>query len=180
MKIQNLSLIRVVVAILIAGGNRLDAATLYVWQDSPDPFPFYDTWETAAHTIQEAVDVASDGDTVLVTEGEYRISAQVTINKAIVVQSEKGPAQTLINAENTTRCLLISNSLTVVSGFTIENGTENVGGLAGGVVMIGGTLSNCVVQWVMPRGRLVYCSSGGLITDVQMTAHNGTGGPNGP
>src|SRR2546426_5466652 len=135
MKIQNLSLIRVVAVILIIGGNGLDAATLYVWQNSPDPFPFYATRETAAHTIQEAVDAASDGDTVLVTEGEYRISAQVTINKAIVVQSEKGPVQTSVNAQNGARCLWISNSLAIVSGFTIENGTESVGCLAGGVVM---------------------------------------------
>jgi hypothetical protein len=45
------------------------AGTNYVWQDSPSPGPPYTTWESAAHTIQEAVDAALPGDTVLVTNG---------------------------------------------------------------------------------------------------------------
>jgi hypothetical protein len=46
------------------------AATHYVSQSSPTPTPPYSTLATAAHTIQEAVDVAADGDTVLVEPGD--------------------------------------------------------------------------------------------------------------
>jgi hypothetical protein len=45
------------------------AATNCVWQDSPSLGPPYATWATAARTIQDAVDAAQAGDTVLVTNG---------------------------------------------------------------------------------------------------------------
>ena len=35
------------------------SAPRYVWTDSPDPASPYTNWLTAAHTIQEAVDVAA-------------------------------------------------------------------------------------------------------------------------
>ena len=50
------------------------AATLYVSQTSPEPTPPYSTPETAAHNIQDAVDAAGDGDTVLVEAGDYAIA----------------------------------------------------------------------------------------------------------
>src|SRR5688572_5289242 len=183
MQIQHLTAIGVLAAILVASGNQLWAATLYVLQTSPNPTPPYETWETAAHTIQEAVDAASDGDTVLVAAGEYRPSAQgtvnlVNINKAIVLRSESGPGQTTINASwdpTATRCLWMSNSLAVVEGFTMIRGTWTGNNLAAGVVMVGGVLSNCIVTraggpWI--EGRFVYCSAGGLITDCHIDGNH--------
>jgi hypothetical protein len=38
------------------------AATRYGWQDSPSPGPPYDSWASAAHDIQAAVDAAQTGD----------------------------------------------------------------------------------------------------------------------
>ena len=34
------------------------SATRFVWQNSPNPGPPYDSWDTAAHVIQDAVDAA--------------------------------------------------------------------------------------------------------------------------
>ena len=60
------------VAVLFAWLNSpLLAATLYVWQDSPSPTAPYAGWATAATNIQDAIDVAIAGDTVLVTNGVY-------------------------------------------------------------------------------------------------------------
>jgi hypothetical protein len=47
------------------------AATLHVWQDSPSPGPPFSTWLTAARHIQEAVDAADPGDTIIVSGGIY-------------------------------------------------------------------------------------------------------------
>src|SRR5258708_969932 len=75
----------------LAVAGQISAATLYVSQTSPTPGPPYATWDAAAHTIQEAVDAASDGDTVLVGPGEYGLTNQVTITNAILLQSTMGP-----------------------------------------------------------------------------------------
>ena len=42
-----------------------------VWLASPSPAPPYASWQTAAHTIQEAVDAAQPGETILVNDGVY-------------------------------------------------------------------------------------------------------------
>ena len=155
--------------LMLAAPGAIAQRTLYVSQNSPTPASPYATWDTAAHAIQEAVDAAGDGDTVLVAEGEYLLLAQITVNKAILLRSVMGAGQTRLNGQNRTRCLWISNSLAVVDGFTMYRGYEAAGGaLAGGVVMIGGVLSNCIVQDTFPEGRLVYCSSGGLISDCRI------------
>ncbi len=47
------------------------ADTHYVDINSPSPTPPYPNWATAATVIQDAVNVAKDGDVVLVTNGVY-------------------------------------------------------------------------------------------------------------
>ena len=196
MTTRSLAAIGVLVTILFTAGDEVAAATLYVSQTSTNPTPPYATWDTAAHTIQEAVDAASDGDTVLVAAGEYRLTNQVSIAKAILLRSDLGREQTSIHGQDDfggpKRCLWISDPGATVDGFTLRNGNgtpEGGGGVylvggtvknctiqscytwpegpAGGVAMIGGMLSNCIVKFT-PIGIAVSCSSGGLITDCQI------------
>jgi hypothetical protein len=177
MKIQNPTAIGIFIISLLFGGERVWAAMLYVSQTSTNPTPPYATWETAAHTIQEAVDAASDGDTVLVAAGVYALSAQVTIYKAIVLRSESGAGQTTLSGQSSTRCLWTSNPGAVVDGFTVKNGREPDGAvLADGLVMIGGVLRNSIVKKEPSpshESRLVYCAGGGLITDCHIGPNSG-------
>src|SRR4051812_7546202 len=80
--------------------NVIAQGTLYVSQTSTNPAPPYSTWDTAAHTIQEAVDSAAHGDTVLVAAGEYRLGNPVSITKAIVLRSDMGADRTVLNGQN--------------------------------------------------------------------------------
>ncbi len=152
-----------VVILLIV--TQVYSETRYVWQDSPSPGGPYTSWNSAAHTIQEAVNAANVGDTVLVTNGVYDTGITLTpgyssrnrvmIDKAITVSSVNGPAATIIEGSgpignSAVRCLFMDADA-LVSGFTLSNGytmiPEPWAQYAGGGACIynEGTLSNCVV-----------------------------------
>ncbi len=177
--------------------SQASAATLYVSANSTNPVPPYATPATAAENIQDAVDVATHGDTVLVEPAQYHLTNQVTITNAITLRSTMGASQTFLNPLNPIWCLWISNSVAVIDGFTMQNsgGTSvSAGGvfLVGGTVqncaftnfmvdapgpgnsvtMIGGILSNSVVSFyrIPPEfyPTAVYCAGTGLVTDCQL------------
>jgi len=63
--------LRLIVAAFVLAEFNVFAATHYVSLESTNPVAPFATWETAATNIQDAVDAASAGDTVLVTNGVY-------------------------------------------------------------------------------------------------------------
>jgi hypothetical protein len=121
------------------------AATLYVWQDSLSPSPPYYTWLNAVRNIQEAVDAADPGDTVLVSGGIYdtggravygTMTNRVVIDKPITVESLMGPEVTVIqghqvpgttNGDGAVRCVYLSHGA-VLSGFTLTSGATHDSG----------------------------------------------------
>jgi len=100
--------------ILVIAGS-VQAATINV----PGVYP----------TIQQGIDAARNGDTVLVADGTYRGIGNKDLDflgKAITLKSENGPEYTIIDCEGSGRGLLFHSGETsgsVVSGFTIENGS---------------------------------------------------------
>jgi predicted outer membrane repeat protein len=109
-------------------------------------------------TIQEAIEAAVNGDTVLVAPGTYVENIDF-IGKAISVISSDGPAQTVIDGGNPQypglgAVVMFNNGEnkdTLLEGFTIRNGTGYTippGKRAGGGIYgynTGPTLSNNVV-----------------------------------
>jgi len=129
------------------------AATIHVWQDSTNPQPPYSTWDTAARVLQDAVDAAQHGDTVLVTNGVYTsggrsvrgaVTNRVAVRSGITVRSVSGPAHTIIegaatpsipgilnktgNGDGAVRCAYLSSNA-VLSGFTLRNGHTRTNGV---------------------------------------------------
>ena len=136
-----------------------EAATRYVWTNSPSPSAPYDAWSNAAHDIQTAIDAASSGDLVLVTNGVYASGGKaavggtnrVVLDKALTVRSVNGPELTVIAGNGpvdaaAVRCAYIGADA-VLAGFTLTNGFTTSGNSGGGVYCAGDSsvLSNCVV-----------------------------------
>ncbi|MBN2684900.1 MAG: hypothetical protein JXR40_06440, partial [Pontiellaceae bacterium] len=75
-------------------GTNLMAKTLHVDLNSTNSIAPYATRETAAADIQTAVNAAVAGDTVEVWDGHYLLASEITVSKAITVQSANGPETT--------------------------------------------------------------------------------------
>jgi hypothetical protein len=161
------------------------ATVLYVNVNGTSPTPPYTNWLTAAVVIQDAVDVASAGDQILVTNGVYQtggrpvngyaLTNRVVVNKAVTIQSVNGPAVTIIkgyqvpgvtNGSSAVRCVYLTNNTTLI-GFTLTNGatiSNSNGGdryheWSGGAIWCESTsaiVSNCVLS-----GNSAYSYGGG-------------------
>ena len=99
---------------LLLGGSSM-ASTIHVPADYP--------------TIQGAVDVANDGDEIVVGPGTYTgigVNVVDTLGKSLTLRSSNGPEVTLVDGQDLRRginCSGISPTLVTVVGFTVRNGT---------------------------------------------------------
>ena len=114
-----------IITLLLAVSSP-SAATHCVSLGSTNPQWPYATWATAATNIQDALDASNAGDTVLVTNGVYRVGLRiggegtnrVVITNAIALRSINGPQFTVINGGGKIRCAYLADgaSLPVVQG----------------------------------------------------------------
>jgi hypothetical protein len=162
----------------------------FVWTNSPAPAAPYTNWTTAARTIQAAIDVCEDGDTVVVTNGLYAVGGRpapfristnrVMITNAICVRSVNGPKETILRGQGpigatAVRCAYLTNGASL-GGFRLENGRtpdhalgpgdeDPFGG--GAILSADCTLTNCVVvsNAAARRGGGVYGYPGAVVAD---------------
>src|SRR5262249_8880407 len=109
----------------------------YVAAGSTNPVAPYTSWTTAATSIQEAINAAEPGaSVVVVSNGAY---GTIYIPALMMVRSVNGPEVTTIDGGGASRCANLATNA-ILSGFTLRHGFAL--GSAGGAY--GGTLTNCI------------------------------------
>ena len=141
-------------------------------------------------TIQEGINAASEGDTVLVAPGTYTgaMNRELDFGGAnMVLVSEEGPEATTIDCEGLSRAIYFQSGEGPSSrlfGFTITNGQDSYGGA---VHCVGSspTIANCVFEentaYLTGGAMLLVASSSPTVTNCVFegnSAHDlsGSGG----
>ncbi|HEX5041383.1 MAG TPA: hypothetical protein VFV75_00660 [Candidatus Polarisedimenticolaceae bacterium] len=111
---------------LLAGASA--ASTWIVDDDGPADFRSVQAAVYAAYVLS--------GDTLLVRPGTYRETVYLSA-KNLVIRSEKGPAVTILDAEQGGSVVTLENrsAATRLEGFTLRNGSDQTGG---GIFVVGG------------------------------------------
>ncbi|HXP61748.1 MAG TPA: hypothetical protein VN829_14735, partial [Dongiaceae bacterium] len=184
---------------LLAITTNVPAATLYVSPQAPHAAAPYATWDTAATTIQQAVDSANPGDEIVVTNGTYAtggravfgaMTNRVAVDKPLTLRSTNGRAVTIIqgvmapgggNGDGAVRCMYLTNGV-VLSGFTLTNGATRAAGDADLEQSSGGLwcestsvmISDCVIAGNSGAG---YCGGvySGTLTNCTIATNDGGG-----
>ncbi len=128
--------------------------TICVSAASTNPVPPFLSWGTAATNFASAMAIASEGMTISVAPGTYQES--LTISKGIRLASTEGPHVTTILGTGEGRCVTITDSNAVVSGFTITGGRNEWG--AGVHMPAGSLIESCIVS---NNGIYIETSEGG-------------------
>jgi hypothetical protein len=132
-------------------------------------------------TIQQGIDAADDGDTVLVAPGTYTGSNNKNLDfhaKSIVLYAPDGPAVTAIDCEYEGRGFDFDSGETgAVIGFTITNGRADYGG-AIRCEFSQPQIRNCVITGNVTTecGGGIYCNlSGPALADCTIGDNNPDG-----
>lgn len=128
-------------------------------------------------TIQDAIGIAVNGDSVLVAPGTYVENIDF-LGKAITVESEQGADATVVDGGGIDTVVIFSSGESrsaTLRGFTVTNGG---GALSGGGIRISGSSptieQNKVTRNVACRGAgiMVETVSSALIRDNEITSNN--------
>ncbi len=151
---------------LSAGGREI-----YVSPDGGNISP-YTNWADAATEIQWAVNVATNGETVWVSNGTYVLTNQITMNRYINIIGTGGVA--VVDGNNTVRCFYASVDIGVMRNFLITRGLAGGANVGGGASLYGVTLSDCTfVSNQAYRGGGIFLYNGPTtVRDCAFIANN--------
>lgn len=137
----------------------------------------------AFKTIQRGINAAADGDTVVVLPGEYRGTGNKDLDfggRAITLESQDGPATTLINCQGSGRAFYFhsaEDATSVVEGFTLTGGNSTAGGA---IYCVGSSpkIQDCVIfgnATGSTTSGTVYCYNSANVVLSGCVIHDNTG-----
>jgi hypothetical protein len=146
----------------------ITAPTGYLYVDGTNGDDLDDglSWTTAFRSIQRALDIAADGEMVIVADGIYTGDCNTNLDfadKSIHLKSENGSVACIIDCEQSGCGLYFfhgETGIAIVEGITIENGYAYE---AGGIYCQGGTyltIISCVIRncYSEQFGGGMYCA----------------------
>ena len=156
------------VGLLLGGICAPVYATRYVSTSGGNQAP-YTTWATAARAIQSAINAASSGETILVNNGTYNISAAIDLQGGKILRSVNGSGVTTIFSDHTVRCITIQGNA-VIDGFSLRNGRSSSSDGAGVYIVSAGSVLNCDIRNCSAglSGGGVAMNNGGLVENCQI------------
>jgi len=125
-------------------------------------------------TIQEAIDSAANGDTIIVRPGTYFENIDF-LGKAITVKSERGPDGTIIDGFQADRVVTFTGGEgadSILDGFTLTNGREVSGG---GIYCESSspTITNNIIYWnKADYGGGINCTSSSPVVIGNTISHS--------
>ncbi|MCX7004814.1 MAG: PKD domain-containing protein [bacterium] len=139
---------------------------VYVAPNGGNVAPYAD-WATAARSIADAVTVANEGTQILLSNGVYTLTNQITLDKGVIITGAFGATTATVDGSNAVRCFMVNNGNAVIAAITIAHG---FGADGGGVYLNGaGTVRNCIIvsngvtSAGLNGGGGVFCNQGGLV-----------------
>lgn len=155
---------------------------LYVALSASSGTSPYDTWGKAASNLQTAIDWASDGSTIHVSNGTYAVTAPLVVSKGVALRSVNGPDVTTIQrtpSAGNIRLLNIFNGAAnwLVDGITFRGGRghynpQNLvnGSMAyangGAMQVVGNGVVGVVQNCKFIANTALECSGAGLATGM--------------
>ncbi len=141
-------------AVLVLRAGAADRYVVEPGTPGVTPDGNYETWGTAATNIQHAVAraVSGAGETIWVSNGHYRLTNEILVNKSVTIRGfNDDRAGVIVDGNypfNTNRCFYATVANVKLASMTITNGYAGVTPFYGGGVLLLGTsnsVSNCVV-----------------------------------
>jgi hypothetical protein len=147
--------------------------TSYVSLEGSAESPFT-SWKTAARDIASALDVADDGDRIVVAPGTYAIGRTIIIHRAVTLRSAAGARKTVLDGEGSPRngwCFDVQSKRAIVDGFTITR-------FGGGVLFshregTTAVVRNCVI--VRNAGYGIFFKTSGCAKNCTVAYNGGPG-----
>jgi len=132
---------KILILIVATLATSLFAQTHYV-NKTGSSIPPYSSWNTAANSIQDAIDISASGDSILVDEGTYY--EMIRINTPLIlsgVSSEK----VIIDASEISDTTFFSHENLNISGFTFKGSGNEDQDYTIGTFVVGDTnyVSDC-------------------------------------